>query len=324
MNTIFLCPQCRHDLPGWPPPQACHVCGHPIPREGDIIILTDDAVVNADGERQYVGYEDVAEGYTHHADPPELDRQFHAGWGTVIREIVGSDARVLDLACGPGKLSRELARRGCRVIAGDISLAMLRFVASRLPEVPPQSLLPCRINAYDLPIADGAVDAVVAFSFLFVVGSPERVVAEVKRVLRSGGALIVNEPGDVVPSDDRVTEIIGRARRAYSEALSRRGIAEPQVPGWVIGRSKKELPRLFPRYEQLDHASLVFRYTETPGHFLRRLASRFTAFQVGLDPQVHAQAIAEVQAQLLEEYGPGFEEIEQEYCRHDWPHVFRT
>lgn len=54
--------------------------------------------------------------------------EFTRAWGTESRALLPdtmSGQRVLDMACGPGELSRHLASRGARVTAVDLSANML-------------------------------------------------------------------------------------------------------------------------------------------------------------------------------------------------------
>ena len=313
IGHIFRCPSCGAVLKGWPPSSICGACGRKIPRKGGVLIFTDEPDLKLEGEGSYIGYDQVADSYAQHLYPEELDRQIWAGYGKAIAKLVGPGRVVLDLGCGPGKCALEIAKRGCRVIAGDISLNMLTILSSTLDQAPENSLVLCRLNAYDLPFLDGSLDAVVARYLLLAVGNPERVVMEVKRVLKPGGMLITEGPTERSPTDDIVSEVEMKARRYYDEALRRRGVDELKAPGWTERQMRENLPKFFRSFKLVESDDLVFRFTETPGWFLRRLGSRYSLFQVGLDQGLHEEAMDEVRRRLEEEYGKGFEEMGQEY-----------
>ncbi|MBC5806535.1 MAG: bifunctional demethylmenaquinone methyltransferase/2-methoxy-6-polyprenyl-1,4-benzoquinol methylase UbiE [Candidatus Eremiobacter antarcticus] len=101
---------------------------------------------------------------------------------------VGADAQLLDLCCGTGALTRELARkvpRG-RVVGVDFSEAMLA-VANRRPR---NNIEYRRADVLDLPFPDERFDgATMAFSLRNVVDIP-RCLREVARVLKAGGAFV--------------------------------------------------------------------------------------------------------------------------------------
>jgi SAM-dependent methyltransferase len=109
----------------------------------------------------------------------------------VLRSVAGRGRRVLDLACGSGALTRELAGErtpdGGRVhplvVGIDRSMAELR-VARRRGEVPV-----LRADATALPFGDHIFDAVVCSMGLMVVQPLDRALAECARVLRPGGML---------------------------------------------------------------------------------------------------------------------------------------
>jgi SAM-dependent methyltransferase len=97
---------------------------------------------------------------------------------------IAPGTRLLDIATGPGHLPARAAERGAVTVGVDVADAMVRRAAERYPALEFQ-----RADAEALPFADGAFDAVTGNFLLPHLGRPERVVAELVRVLAPGGRL---------------------------------------------------------------------------------------------------------------------------------------
>ncbi len=101
-----------------------------------------------------------------------------------IERAFGTMARVLDVGCGGGFLSNDLARRGFTVTGLDASAESLAIAR----EYDGTGAVRYDLgDAYRLPYADASFDAVCAMDFLEHVEQPARVVAECARVLTPGG-----------------------------------------------------------------------------------------------------------------------------------------
>ena len=96
--------------------------------------------------------------------------------------------RVLDLAAGTGTSSSPLAQRGATVVPCDFSLGMLGVGRRRDP-----SLAFVAGDAMALPFADGSFDAVTISFGLRNTVDPGAALAEMRRVTRIGGRLVVCE-----------------------------------------------------------------------------------------------------------------------------------
>ena len=124
-----------------------------------------------------------------------------------IADLVGE--RVLDLAAGTGKLTRLLAPSVPRLLAAEPMEGMQRQLRAVLPDVPLLSA-----NAEALPFRDGVLDAItVAQAFHWF--RADEALAELHRVLRSGGRLVLvwNKRDLTVPWVRRMTEILDRYER---------------------------------------------------------------------------------------------------------------
>ncbi|MGE3689758.1 MAG: class I SAM-dependent methyltransferase [Novosphingobium sp.] len=114
----------------------------------------------------------------------------------LIDELMG-DVRgldVLDVGCGDGALMADLHRKGANVTGIDpddamLAAARLRADASGLDF----RLLPGTADA--LPFADCSFDRVVAITVLCFIDRPDVAIAEMARVLRPGGHIILGELG---------------------------------------------------------------------------------------------------------------------------------
>jgi demethylmenaquinone methyltransferase/2-methoxy-6-polyprenyl-1,4-benzoquinol methylase len=107
----------------------------------------------------------------------------------VARELgVRPHDRVLDLAAGTGASSVPFRRAGGTVIACDFSAGMLRVGRSKHPEIAFVAG-----DALALPFADAAFDAVTISFGLRNVADVDAALAELARVTRPDGRLVVLE-----------------------------------------------------------------------------------------------------------------------------------
>lgn len=101
---------------------------------------------------------------------------------------------VLDVGCGDGVLACMLTRRGSRVKGRDADARMLAAARARMrAERVALDFIQGRAEA--LPFPDGAFDRVVAVTVLCFVHEPDRAAAEMPRVLKPGGRLVIGELG---------------------------------------------------------------------------------------------------------------------------------
>jgi ubiquinone/menaquinone biosynthesis C-methylase UbiE len=95
---------------------------------------------------------------------------------------------VLDAACGTARHGVRIARRGHRLTGVDRSSDMLARARAKLPQA---TFLEGELEA--LPLEDAAFDAVVCGLVLVHLRQLEDAMAELARVLRPGGRLIVSD-----------------------------------------------------------------------------------------------------------------------------------
>jgi len=109
----------------------------------------------------------------------------------LLKEIDGGN--VLDVGCGPGQFTGTLAGslRSFKTITGvDVDEDSLKEARSNFPG---KSFIFIRSGSQDLPFQNDHFDMVVISNALHHVEDPEASLAEMKRVLKSGGYFLVNE-----------------------------------------------------------------------------------------------------------------------------------
>jgi ubiquinone/menaquinone biosynthesis C-methylase UbiE len=94
----------------------------------------------------------------------------------------------LDAACGTGRHSRHLADRGFEVVGVDANRTMLDIAEAKVPEAD------FRLgDLEDLPVDDASVDVAVCSLALSHVERLAPAVAELARVVRPGGTVILSD-----------------------------------------------------------------------------------------------------------------------------------
>ncbi len=110
--------------------------------------------------------------------------------------------RVLDIGCGPGGSTFALARAlgpGCEIVGIDLASEMIRRARRHQGELRRAGVAVDQIDfrigdATRLDLADASFDAITGHSFLYLVRERAVALAELHRVLRPGGMLLLLEP----------------------------------------------------------------------------------------------------------------------------------
>jgi ubiquinone/menaquinone biosynthesis C-methylase UbiE len=138
-------------------------------------------------------------------------------------------ARVLEIGCGAGHLTMQLAERGLHVEAIDASPAMVELTAERAREKGFAELV--KVGAADvhaLPFSAGDFDLVVAVGVLPWLHTPASAVREMARVLRDDGQVVLTaDNGARLTSFTDPREILARTplRSLYHKLRRRPGVA---------------------------------------------------------------------------------------------------
>ena len=100
-------------------------------------------------------------------------------------------ARVLDLGCGAGHVSYQVAPLAAEVVACDLASEMLELVSARARELGLANVRTHCAAAESLPFADGHFDVVLSRYSAHHWADPARALAEVRRVLRPAGQCVL-------------------------------------------------------------------------------------------------------------------------------------
>ncbi|HEY8745765.1 MAG TPA: class I SAM-dependent methyltransferase, partial [Chloroflexota bacterium] len=89
-----------------------------------------------------------------------------------------------DIACGTGRLTAILRRRGDTVLPCDASLAMLRVARGNGAGPVVQA------DAFSLPVGDARCAGAATLRLLFHFAEPGPLLAELRRIVQPGGVLV--------------------------------------------------------------------------------------------------------------------------------------
>jgi len=148
---------------------------------------------------------------------------------------VGPDLHVLDVGCGTGVVTRDIAARvGARgrVVGVDPSRTLLQMARRRITASAPGTRPTFRHgDGLALPFAPASFDVTLAVTVLLHVPESDRVLAEMRRVTRPGGRVaVLDQDFGTLALDvpDRVLTrriVDGHAERFYAEPWSGRTLA---------------------------------------------------------------------------------------------------
>jgi len=133
----------------------------------------------------------------------ELDRlqMQHELWADVAREQwaragFGKGQTLIDLGCGPGFASRELAElvgADGSVIGMDVSMRFIEHARVHASEGTDARVEMIHADAQETPIGEADADGLYARWVLSFTPEPERVVRQISRAMKPGGTVVIQD-----------------------------------------------------------------------------------------------------------------------------------
>jgi ubiquinone/menaquinone biosynthesis C-methylase UbiE len=175
-------------------------------------------------------------------DHAEVNRVFVADF-LAAAGLLPPGAEVLDLGTGTAQIPIELCRAAphLHILGIDLAENMLDLARRNVDRAALRQVSLQRVDAKQLPYAEGRFAAVMSNSIVHHIPEPRRVLAEAVRVTAPGGLLFVRDL--LRPDDDAtVARLVGayaaganRHQRAMFEASLRAALSLDEIRGLVAG-----------------------------------------------------------------------------------------
>lgn len=218
------------------------------------------------------------------------DARFVAEWGGPVLDMLAPrpGERILDLGCGDGVLTEEIADRGAIVIGVDASA---------------EQVAAARQRGLDARVIDGAkldfqteFNAVFSNAALHWMRPPEAVIAGVWRALRPGGRFIAEMGAE---------GNVGSVREALWAALERRGIDAAAIDPWYFPTLEDYRGRLEAQGFHIGSIERMVRPTPVAAGMDAWLETFAVAFTSALPAAERPALIAEVVGAVRERLQQG-------------------
>ena len=144
-------------------------------------------VVNSGGDKERF-YDTIADRFDEVVNRYDLERRLEIVFDEMLASDVLAGRKLLDVGCGTGWFAKRAVSHGAHVTALDIGVRLL----AKTREKCDASLVAA--DACRLPFPDGAFDIVVSSECIEHTREPLRALAEMCRILKEGGSLVITVP----------------------------------------------------------------------------------------------------------------------------------
>jgi trans-aconitate methyltransferase len=194
--------------------------------------------------------------------------------------------RILDLGCGTGHLTAQIAEAGAHVVGVDRSPEMIRQAKERYPSLRFEVM-----DAREIALNEN-FDAVFSNATLHWINEPKRVIVRIKNLLRSGGRFVAEFGGK---------GNTGELLMAVQHAWAKLGLAGPAPHPWYYPSVAEYAGLLEQQGFEVTHATLFDRPTplDDGERGLRNWLEMFgSAFVEGLPEAARERLLVEIEREL--------------------------
>jgi len=200
----------------------------------------------------------------------------------MLPEVAG--LRGLDLGCGEGYNTRELARRGAKMTAVDIAPTFVRHAVQAERDAP-LDIAYAVASAVELPFPAQAFDFATGFMSFMDIPETDLVLAEAHRVLKPGGFLqfSISHPCLDTPHRRNLRDASGRSYAVEVGDYFRR--LDGEILEWLFTAAPEEARRGLPKFR-------MPRFTRTVSEWLNLLLAAGFVLERVEEPRPDDETVA--------------------------------